>query len=57
MSLKKGLCGFGLRIHPSRRKVWIVQNRFEGRSRSIVIDRAHLFKGPVLPAHQVPAGR
>ena len=31
--------GFGLRIHPSGRKVWIVQARIEGRSRRIVIAR------------------
>ena len=30
---------FGLRIHPSGRKVWIVQARIEGRSRRIVIAR------------------
>ena len=30
MSLKRGLCGFGLRIHPSRRKVWIVQKPPQG---------------------------
>ena len=35
----KSLPGFGLRIHPSGRKVWIVQARIEGRSRSIVIAR------------------
>ena len=33
------LIGFGLRIHPSGRKVWIVQARIEGRSRRIVIAR------------------
>ena len=31
--------GFGLRIHPSGRKVYIVQVRIEGRSRRIVIAR------------------
>ena len=31
--------GFGLRIHPSGRTVWIVQARIEGRSRRIVIAR------------------
>ena len=35
----KSLLGFGLRIHPSGRKVWIVQARVEGRSRRIVIAR------------------
>ncbi len=35
----KALTGFGLRIHPSGRKVWIVQARIEGRSRRIVIAR------------------
>ncbi len=33
------LPGFGLRIHPSGRKVWIVQTRIEGRRRRIVIAR------------------
>jgi len=35
----KTMPGFGLRIHPSGRKVWIVQARIEGRSRRIVIAR------------------
>ena len=35
----KALPGFGLRIHPSGRKVWIVQARIERRSRRIVIAR------------------
>ena len=35
----KALPGFGLRIHPSGRKVWIVQARIEGRNRRIVIAR------------------
>ena len=35
----KSLPGFGLRIHPSGRKVWIVQARIEGRSRRIVVAR------------------
>ena len=35
----KALCGFGLRIHPSGRKVYIVQSRIEGRNRRIVIAR------------------
>ena len=35
----KSLTGFGLRIHPSGRKVYIVQARIEGGSRRIVIGR------------------
>ena len=35
----RSLTGFGLRIHPSGRKVWFVQARIEGRSRRIVIAR------------------
>ncbi len=35
----RALPGFGLRIHLSGRKVWIVQARIEGRSRRIVIAR------------------
>ncbi len=35
----KAVTGFGLRIHPSGRKVWIEQVRIEGRSRRIVIAR------------------
>ncbi len=35
----KAVTGFGLRIHPSGRKVWIVQARIDGRSRRIVIAR------------------
>ncbi len=35
----KSLTGFGLRIHPSGRKVWIVQARIERRSCRIVIAR------------------
>ena len=33
----KSLPGFGLRIHPTGRKVWVLQARIEGRSRRIVI--------------------
>ena len=37
--LDNPLPGFGLRIHPSGRKVYIVQARIEGRTRRIVIAR------------------
>ena len=37
--LDNPLPGFGLRIHPSGRKIWIVQARIEGQSRRIVIAR------------------
>lgn len=33
----KALPGFGLRIHRSGRKVWILQTRIQGRSRRIAI--------------------
>ena len=35
----KALAGFALRVHPSGRKVWIVQTRLEGKTRRIVIAR------------------
>ena len=35
----KSLPGLGLGIHPSGRKVWIVQARIDGRSRRIVVAR------------------
>ena len=35
----QALPGFGLRIHPSGRKVWIVQARIDGRSRRMVVAR------------------
>ena len=35
----ESLPGFGLRLHPSGRKVWIVQARIEGRSRRVVVAR------------------
>ena len=35
----RALPGFGLRIHPSGAKAWIVQTRIEGKSRRIVIAR------------------
>ena len=35
----QSLPGSGLRIHPSGRKVWIVQARIDGRSRRIAVAR------------------
>ena len=35
----KALAGFALRVHPSGRRVWIVQTRIEGKTRRIVIAR------------------
>ena len=35
--MRGNLPSFGLRIHPSGRKVWIAKARIEGRSRRIVI--------------------
>ena len=62
--LDKALPGFGLRIHPSGRKVWIVQARIEGRSRRIVIARHGEMelaqarrRDPATGAHRMPPQR
>ena len=56
----KSLSSFGLRIHPSGRKVWIVQARIDGRTRRIVIARHGAWRSPPprpRPARAHPGGR
>ena len=54
------LPGFGLRVHPSGRKVWIVQARIEGRTKRIVIarlDEMELAEARRCAPHWKPSGR